>query len=185
MENVWTRIKNWLGQHIPDMDIHLLPGADEKTITETENTLGVSFTNDIKEFYRLHNGQHDQATPMVGEWQILSLQSMVQNWKRMKSLYDAGKLHSDEVLTLSGPVRSCWWNPKWIGFASNGLGDCFCLDFDPPANGKKGQVVSFRHKIAKREVLAASVQEWMELFLSDLKKGKYRIEDDELVRVKA
>lgn len=165
MENVWTRIENWLEEHVPDMDVHLLPGADDKTIREAELALGVSFTNDIKACYLFHNGQHEQATPIAGEWLIFSLQSMVQNWRRMKELYDAGKLHSDESIILSGPVRSSWWNPKWIGFASNGGGDLFCLDFDPPAGGKKGQVVTFHHKTPKREVLAASLQEWLETFL--------------------
>ncbi len=185
MQNIWTRIETWLKQHVPEMAVNLLPGAVDTEIKEAETALGVTFTNDFKACYRIHNGQHELATPMVGEWQLLSLQDMVLDWKRMKELYDAGKLNSDETITLSGPVRADWWNPKWIGFATNGGGDLFCLDFDPASGGKKGQVVTFWHMTPNREVLASSLQEWLENFFNDLKKGKYRIEDDELVRVKA
>ncbi len=180
MQAIWMQIENWLKEKAPEMSNALLPGATDKEILAAEKAMGISFPEEVRQSFRIHNGQDGRATPLVGEWQLLTLRNMVSQWKVMKKLVDKGKFADAEVKTV-GPVRADWYNVKWIPFAYNGAGDFQCLDLDPPPKGKTGQIVSFWHMREEREKLANSFEDWLQGFADDLKKGKYKLKDGELV----
>src|SRR2546421_31964 len=144
MQTVWKRIESWLNGNAPEILSDLLPGATGKKLRSTEKILGVEFPDDVKSSYRIHDGQQGQSSPLMGEWQLLSLEDMVSQWKIMKDLVDAGKF--DNVTSAPvGPVRADWWNLKWIPIAYNGAGDFYCLDLNPAPKGSIGQIISFWH----------------------------------------
>lgn len=180
METIWKQIESWLEKNAPEMLNTLLPGATDKEILAAEKAMGIEFPEEVKESYRLHNGQDGRATPLMGEWQLLSLKNMVSQWKVMKKLVDKGKFDDAEVKTV-GPVRADWYNLKWIPLAYNGAGDFQCLDLDPPPKGKAGQIISFWHMKDERKELANSYKAWLKGFANDLKKGKYKVKEEGLV----
>lgn len=182
MEKLWQRIEAWLEEHAPRTLRDLNKGATAKGIAAAEKLMGVKFPEDVKDSYRLHDGQIGGA-PLMDEWQLLSLKVMTRKWKMLKQLYDAGKFEESKV-KAKGPVKAEWWNPKWIPVGFNGAGDFYCLDFDPAPKGKEGQLISFWHVDDRREVVAKGFREWMKEYADDLKAGSYSVKDEAVDRRK-
>src|SRR4051794_5295392 len=59
MQTLWGRIEAWLDAHVPGGADILAPGATSEEITDAERFLGVSFPEDVRDSFRLHDGQSD------------------------------------------------------------------------------------------------------------------------------
>ena len=57
MQDIWDRIDNWLLANAPEVLLTLQSGATNEQIRKTEEYLSVSFPEDIKASYLIHNGQ--------------------------------------------------------------------------------------------------------------------------------
>ncbi|SRR5258708_25640677 len=180
MQTTWKRIESWLAANAPKILNDLLPGATDEQFRSAEKLLGVEFPDDVKTSYNIHNGQQGLTAPLIGEWQLLSLKDIVSQWEIMKDLFDAGKFNN-VTSTPIGPIKTDWWNVKWIPVAYNGAGDLYCLDLDPALGGDVGQIISFWHMEDRRERLAKNFQEWLQGFADDLEDGKYKLEKGRLV----
>src|SRR5260370_30045776 len=56
MQTIWKRIEDSLNIHAPELTSLLQAGASEEDIQHTETLLNVTFPEDIKAYYRIHNG---------------------------------------------------------------------------------------------------------------------------------
>jgi len=180
MEKIWNRIDSWLQANLPEIYSDLLPGATEEEIRLAEEHMGVYFPEDVKISYRIHNGQIGDESPLLGEWELLSLEDMINQWNIMKKLFDAGKFTNIASKPI-GPVRADWWNIKWVPVAYNGAGDLYCLDLAPASGGEVGQIISFWHMDEKRERLASNFRNWLHRYADDIENGKYKVENGKLV----
>ena len=86
MRNIWARIENWLSTNAPEMIDELLPGASDQEIYQAEKSLGIQFPKDVKESYRIHNGQNESIDNLVLGHQLLSLKEIIRVWKVWKDL---------------------------------------------------------------------------------------------------
>ena len=93
MRAIWTRIENWLANNAPKLLRNLNPGATDEEIASTEEFLGISFPDNFKDSYRIHNGQRSYIeTPdeqqidycLMGMWQLLSLDRIKDEWSCWK-----------------------------------------------------------------------------------------------------
>ncbi len=181
IENIWKQIEAWLQANAPEVLAKLLPGATPKDIEAAEHALKTKFPAEMTPSYLIHDGQDDFAAPVMGEWELLSLQNMEKAWKTNSQLLETGGLGKNRGDPV-GPVRPVFWDPQWIPVARDGAGDLVCVDMHPAEGGKSGQIINFWHADTKREVIAGSYGAWLDQFAQDLKAGKYRLEDDGLVR---
>ncbi|MBN2534841.1 MAG: SMI1/KNR4 family protein [Spirochaetales bacterium] len=184
MQDIWDRIESWLKKEAPGVNVRLLPGAADNEIHVLEEFLHITFPDDVKASFKIHNGQHDLAVPLIGDWQLFSLIGVERDWKLMKKMYDKGDF-SGPGAAATGNVRPEWWIPGWIAVASNGAGDLLCLDMDPAPGGRAGQIVTFWHMDSKRAVLAESFREWLLMFARDLENGQYRVENGSLIHAES
>ena len=108
MQLIWTRIENWLADNAPEILENLNPGATEEEIKRTEEFLGISFPEDVKDSDRIHNGQKSYFdTPDRQQWDyclidyrhLLSLDRIKHEWSIWKELLDTGGL-GDNYMTL-------------------------------------------------------------------------------------
>jgi cell wall assembly regulator SMI1 len=180
MKAVWNRIENWLDKNSPAMKEGLMPGATEDQILAFEELVGVKFPGNVRESMLIHDGQSDLANPLLGQWQLFTIEYAMQDWKLMKELYDQGKLAAPAQ--ADGLVKAQWWNPLWIEVANNGGGDLICIDCDPAPGGNFGQVLIFWHMSPERKVIAPDFKTWLTTFADDLEQGKYTLEYDQLVK---
>jgi len=177
MRKTWDVIERWLHEHAAGVNVRLNQGADAASIAAAEKAFGVKLPAEIKQSYKVHDGQNGLATPLVEDWQLLSLDDAVKQWRAMEKLVGQG-VFKDAQGKPQGPVKPEWYDLKWIPFAFNGAGDFLCVDLDPPAGGKRGQVVAFFHVDDRRPVLAPGFKAWLEGLAEHFQRGRYAVHDD-------
>lgn len=188
MKTIWDRIHVWLSANAPDVLESLAPGATDEDFRTAEEAMGVTFPDDVRASYRIHNGQRPvlvnvtywpglRTEPgfLYGDpW--LSLRGMVRSWEMLYSL--RGEF-SEVSGSPVGPVRSNWWHPKWLPVTLHGGGgDYHCLDLAPKSRGKVGQVIRWYHDNAYRGVVGKTFTEWLAAFARDLERGQYTTAPD-------
>jgi cell wall assembly regulator SMI1 len=184
MRDVWQHIDKWLRVNAPQVLDTLQAGASEEEIRETEKFLSVEFPAEVKDSYRIRNGQSRGDVGFINGLEFLSLARMREEWAVWKDLLDSGGFEGFES-EPEKQVRTDWWNPKWIPLTSDWGGNYECLDLAPTEEGEVGQIISMWHDEAKRQVLADSFRGWLEQFANDLEAGRYVLaeEYDSLVSI--
>lgn len=180
IQQIWTRIETWLAANAPDTFATLSPGATGAALAEAEAYMGVTFPADVRESYRIHNGQTSDDEGYAGlmeSKEFLSLSRIRGEWAIWKELLDGGIFAG----TFSAPppgVKGDWWNPAWIPITSDGGGNHDCLDLDPAPGGEAGQIIAMWHDDSVRPILAPSFTAWLARFADDLEAGEYVLSDE-------
>lgn len=181
MREVWTRLERWLEANARPMLGDLRPPAQRNKVVDVGVKLGVTFPEDFVDSYLIHDGQVEGSAPLVRSWELLSLDKIVSEARHLRDSWAKAPL-PENVGDPDGPVKPLWWSDKWIPFGSNSEGDYACLDFDPDPGGQVGQIISYRHDDSSRKRTAPSLKAWLESYADELEKGKYRYEDDMLIK---
>lgn len=183
MEKIWKKIEAWLEENAPDTLADLRPGASESDVKKAEKAFSARLPEDMLASYAVHDGARGGSAPLFGDYTLLSLEAAVKEWKTLKKLSSAGVFEF-----MSGKpaprVKPDWWNPRWIPVASNSSGDFLCADLDPARSGKSGQIISFLHADAARELVAKDFKSWLTGFAKDLEAGKYKVKGGYLTKSK-
>lgn len=181
IEILWQRIESWMRTHAPYAWQMLLPGASETDIHQTECILGVTFPEDFKSSYRLHNGGY--TINLITEMQIRPLEKIISDWQIFKEIKEVGTwddcipYYFTENVILSewqnGSIQPNWWNSLWIPFGKDRAGNFCCLDLAPASGGHIGQVIDWDHEAGPSRVLASHFLETLSIFANDLEASKY------------
>jgi cell wall assembly regulator SMI1 len=160
MKQIWERIHTWLRQQAPAVLDSLRKGAAEETLRAAEEAMGVTLPADIRESYRIHDGQaagaHGFAPGLVEGLELLSLEEAVAEWGRRIQRLAEGSDHG---------VPS--WHPAWVPLLRGGNEGAF-LDLSGPG----APVLAW----ARNETpfpIAQSFTGLMEAFAEDLEAGVY------------
>jgi cell wall assembly regulator SMI1 len=199
LEEDWDRIHTWLEAHCPIVLASFGPPATDEQFREAERVMGIELPEEVKEVYRVHDGQRIIPTPvsywpdlkcipafLYGEdW--LGLEDMAQRWRMMKGLLDGGTFAGIRG-EPRGPIRSDWWNPRWLPLTEDHSGYMRCLDLAPKSRGHVGQVIFWCHDSPERGVLARSLPVWIAQFADALERGEFTTVPDKhgpgLIRVR-
>lgn len=181
MEEIWGRIDSWLDSNAPLILKDLSPGASEDKIAEVESTLGIKMTDTLRQSFIIHDGQLGDRYPLLGDWNLLSLDDALEEWEVMRELYQSGSLEG-EVEAAEG-VQPSWWNLKWLPIAGNGSGDFYCADFDPTELGTIGQIVEFLHVDTTRAKVADSLYDLLSNYAMSLENGLYKLRNNTLMKI--
>jgi len=178
IESSWKRICDWYTTNVPTREIVLNPSAEEAAIVHFEETLCLKLPDDVRDMYRLHDGTAESGVFPYG-YDMSSLEQVQKDWECWRDrvrggAFDGMKGHPD------GPIKSDWWNSKWIPITSNGCGDHDCIDLDPDDGGEPGQFIEFNHETGARRVSASSFGAWLSQFADGLIGGEYRYDEEEL-----
>jgi cell wall assembly regulator SMI1 len=175
----WKRIEDWIKGNAKGWK-PLKKAATDKQIQKAEADLDISFPDDLKEFFRRHNGS-DGFIPAAGcHYALMPLAEVVADAAMLAKLQAAGDFDSSKAKPDRG-VRKAWWHKRWIPLASNGGGDYYCLDLDPAGGGTAGQLIGFKHDAGERSLMSSSLRRWLFEFANDLESGGLRYEKGELM----
>jgi cell wall assembly regulator SMI1 len=161
----WASIDLWLAENAPDLLETFGEGADAQAIGAAEQALGIQFPADFKKSVEIRDGQSDITIGFVEASEFLSLERILDEWK-------------DCASEPTGPIKSDWWNPKWIPFTYDGSGNHLCLDLDPASGAEVGQVITMWHDDAERKVVAPSFQTWLHQVANSLQTGDLVFSDE-------
>jgi cell wall assembly regulator SMI1 len=167
------RIMAWYEANVAEERPTLSAGATEREISELETLIGMQLPNDVKQSYRLHNGNTDGSLFPYG-YHLLSIREVVKNWRMLvDAAADEDPAEMEEMIDVEGPVKKVWWHAKWIPITGNSGADFRFIDMDPAEGGKVGQVVYFNHEEGPKRLEAASWREYLSRFAEGLEKGEY------------
>ena len=176
IQTSWDKITRWFDANppaIPDDALELFGGATAREIKEAEQAMGMSLPEDVRESYRLHNGNRECQGLFIWGGGLFSLERMVEAWRTCAEYVRSGAFPGVENLPdPTGPVKKSWWNIKWIPIIDRGA-DYHVLDMDPAEGGHVGQVVQFFHETGADRVDAPSWQAYLSGYADGLEQGMY------------
>ncbi|MBD2037899.1 SMI1/KNR4 family protein [Leptolyngbya sp. FACHB-321] len=175
MRTTWERIDHWLAINAPQVLEQLNPGATAKEIAQTEAFWGISFPDDFKLSYRLHNGQDEDAYSLFPNLQFLPLESMIEMSETWQECTDENFSCAPE--DIAEGIWNGWWHPHWLPFTYESNGACECVDLAPAAGGTVGQVITVEWQEAGRWLVAPSFRAYLETFAEALERGAYRFSE--------
>jgi len=139
--------------------VTLSKGASEKAIAAAEKALGQKFPDEVKSFYRKYDGSEDDFA--IEGRELLSLERIVSEWTIWKDLLDKGTFEDNDHGEPGKGVQQKWWIPEWIPVTYDGSGNHHVLDLAPGKGGVHGQILSFWHDEASRNVVGKSFLAWL------------------------
>jgi cell wall assembly regulator SMI1 len=176
MKRIWDRIHVWLAEHAPVVLASLRPGASEEAIRAAERAMKVSFPEEVKAAYRIHDGQDDNyhACDLLSGGRWNSLERMLRNWHMLKEM-SAGLKPGREP---KGTTRTDWWHPAWIPIVDSGDVDYRLLDLVPGPKGSVGQILYWwsgesSNSSRQRDIEAVSFERLLAEFANELEAGKW------------
>lgn len=145
--------------------LNLQSGATEEDFQLLERTLGVKLPEELKSFYRIHNGQvwRMGSSGFIRNLTLSPISGIIENWTFLQEEFDPDDLEAE----IDIEIKPYLWNPKWIPIASNGGGDYLCIDTDPSEAGVVGQVLYFWHDWGRRSVEGKSLFAFIEICLAE------------------
>jgi len=170
VETVWRRIERWLEANAPVVLENLRPGCTPAEIATIEAALGITFPEDVRASYLIHDGQASRGGGLFGAWEFLSLARIRDEWQIWKDGYDNGAFDDSES-EPEGPIRAEWWHPQWIPVTHDHGGNHYCLDLAPSPGGTVGQIITMWHDDASREVVARDFTAWLQEVADGLESG--------------
>lgn len=136
MEPTLSNLEKLFGT-IEGAEEELLPPASDAQIDNVEEQLGVKFPQDLRTFYKWHNGCTGILF-LFGEYRFYSLDEVVRIYQ---ANIDATSEDDFEIFDDSDAVKECYANTKWIPIGDNGGNTTVLLDLDPGTGGTLGQMI--------------------------------------------
>lgn len=174
--NTLTAIKALLANEYPELNVSLNPPATEADITRLETTTGLALPDELKQLYRLHNGESGNAGLFFG-LPFISIDEALAEWKNWESL--AGSTASLDTSIVSVPanhIKEQYVNTRYLPISKDYGGNNIGIDLDPGPDGVSGQVINFGRDEDTRFVIAPSLAGFMEFILHHVKNGNYTFE---------
>jgi len=200
MSRLETALTAWIAFHAQlgvDVDAFFLPPASEAQIAEVEEQIGYRLPEDLRELYKITNGQwntydgdssvldvdRDQRwAPLFGNYDFLPLHEALEKYqfylesytseKEFNKKYYAANPDKTYVPTVwevreGDSVDEAGWNPSWFTFAGSDA-NTYSVDLSPPHGGNPGQVVLHGADEWILQVVGHSITDMMEQAVTHL-----------------
>jgi cell wall assembly regulator SMI1 len=179
MKPIWDRIYVWLAANAPVVIDGLRPGASDEQIRQTERALGVTFPEDVRAAYRMHDGQSEDTSSFEGfGW--APLERAMALWHHLKEGLDAGAIQPGPPRVPLDEVHDLYWNAAWVPLTEDGNGNHHFLDLTPAG---RGRILRYSEWCQTRwSVAAPSFRDWLAGFAAELECGIYVVEPYGLYR---
>ncbi|MGF7047822.1 cell wall assembly regulator SMI1 [Paenibacillus sp. DS2015] len=166
-ESLWQRIIEKGTSQKEDFkeSLNLQPSAKDEDFQLIESMLNVTLPEEMKSFYRIHNGQNWKVGghSFIRNLTLSPISQIIDNW-----LFLQEEFEPDDLELSSGfEIKPFLWNSKWIPIADNGGGDYLCLDTDPSEVGVAGQVLYCWHDWGMRSIEAKSLYEFIDICIEE------------------
>jgi len=168
-----TVLSAWIAFHAElgvDIEAFLLPPATEAQIVEVEEKIGYRLPEDLRELYKIANGQwnmfddnsdlidvdnNQRWAPLFGNYDFMPLEKALRQYEFYLDSYTSEKdfnakyykANPDKTyeptvweVRIGDAVDEAGWNPNWFTFAGSDA-NSLSVDMAPPRGGSPGQVV--------------------------------------------
>ncbi|MFP4973978.1 SMI1/KNR4 family protein [Paenibacillus sp. CN-4] len=181
----WSAFVDAMNEREPKFAGYLNAPVKEEEIAEAEAQLGFPLPEDVKELYRIHNGQ-DHMYGIVYGLDFLGLQELCEKWVGWKALIESegpdgmAELGKACTSTPTGAIKTVYANPHWLPLFYDGAGNAVGIDLDPDHAGTYGQIINFGRDEEQKVVLAPNLAAFIPRYLTGLvNEAEIEDEDDE------
>ncbi|MBY9081814.1 SMI1/KNR4 family protein [Paenibacillus sp. HN-1] len=182
---VWSAFVHAMSEQERRFPEFLNEPATEEELLEAEQQLGFPFPEEVKELYRIHNGQNHRYGIVFGLY-FLSLTELCRKHKDWKELIDSegpeGLAELGELCTSTPPgtIKTVYANLRWIPLFYDGSGNAVGVDLDPGEHGSIGQIINFGRDEDNKLVLAPNLAAFIPRYLMALAdEVEIEAEDDD------
>jgi cell wall assembly regulator SMI1 len=163
-------------------------GVTDAALDELEETLGIELPDDVRQFYKLVNGDDPNEAssgifPSVDDYDPmaygpLAISQLQREWEIQNELLEGGDFEGCEPDEVDSGILNECWNAGWIPFAGNGGGDLYCIDMVPGEGGTVGQMISHNHETCDHKLLANSFGDYLAKLAERLESGELSFRDE-------
>ena len=168
--------QSWVSQFAPSVVFR--PPAKPGAIDSFREISDLSLPEDLCQFLQVTDGETRTSAGMIGNWRLMPIAEIQAAWGLLDKLTEKGAF-IDQKPESSPYLHKGWWHPKWVPVVTNDDGDYFCLDTDPPAPSRFGQVILYLQNQPQRPLIAGSLSAWFERIARDLAAGLYSFDPGE------
>ncbi|WP_017812039.1 SMI1/KNR4 family protein [Paenibacillus shenyangensis] len=180
MIGTWIEeIKSILRPELNSLEDFLLPPAGDVEIAQAEQAMGVTFPDELRQLYHIHNGESRNGPGLFFGLQFLSLDDMVSEWKIWSDLQPQYQELGDHYSIPSGWIKEQYINKGWIPFCHDGGGNHLGIDLDPAEKGITGQIINFGRDEEMKHVIAPSLGAFIHFMRDTVREGNYTVVEEE------
>jgi cell wall assembly regulator SMI1 len=178
----WKRLKLWSAVHLPQTAGGDSRPASDEQIREFEAAIVGKLPKDVRDSYRVYNGQCAGPGIVYG-LAVEALRDSLHQWKTWvkgyeSNLKDGSAAELDEGCS-SFPadfVRPVYYDAGWVPLTYDSSGNHIGVDLNPGPKGKRGQVIVFGRDDEFHTVLALSWGQFLTDLADELEAGNYRLD---------
>jgi cell wall assembly regulator SMI1 len=178
----WKRLKKWSVSKLPETDESDSPPASAKELQDFETAIGADLPKDVRDSYRVYNGQCAGLGIVYG-LEVVSLRESLSHWKTWVKGYEkclkdntASSLDEDCSSFPDGFVRPVYFDPGWVPLTYDSGGNHIGVDLNPGPKGTRGQVIVFGRDDEFHTVLALSWGQFLTDLADELESGNYQLD---------
>lgn len=186
MQSTIQRLTSTLERLDPPINPRFHAPATDEEIRSAEESLGLTFPADLKDFLLCYNGQDfftseneygDPLIPMMQQpangqgyshYWLAGTNDIVEKTVYYRDDFDC---FVEEHFETIGPVR---YHDKFIVFTNTENADCLVIDLLPEPGGTVGQVVLFSTQPTQLIVVANSLQQFLQIVADGYASGRFR-----------
>lgn len=167
MEALLARLEKWLQANRAEFFETLGPGVTDAVLDDLEYRLDAKLPQDFRALYKWRNGQMTEGFGFYASYSLMPVDFIIDAWEG-----DYAKLAD---LTAEG--REFVANdPNWVPFLHSG-GSYLTIDLTGVQDGKPGQVIDDEQP-SQYFILAPSVEQWLETFVTSLELGYWSSDEE-------
>lgn len=173
---LFERLEGWLANHAPGIYAGLTPGASDAELDELETLTGHALPADYRALYRRH-ADWGRALRLTH----LPLSGVQREWLLWESLAHDDFATSEQGHSShpAGAITLRYVNLGWLPFLTDHGGNSVGIDLAPGPQGMSGQVITFGRDEREKYVLAASLAEFLGVYLERLEAGRVKVIDED------
>ncbi len=182
VKTAWKRLKRWSASNLPQTTGDDNPPAAEERLREFEGKIGVRLPKDVRDSYRIYNGQCAGPGIVYG-LPIESLRNCLIHWRAWvkgseRNLKGGSNADLDSACSSfpAAFVRPVYFDPRWIPLTYDSGGNHIGVDLHPGPKGTHGQVIVFGRDDEFHTVLALSWGQFLTDLADELEAGNYRLD---------
>ncbi|MGG4144368.1 SMI1/KNR4 family protein [Paenibacillus algorifonticola] len=172
-------IKELLKEVLPELAASLNGPATEAEIAQVESRLGLSFPDELRSLYLLHNGEESEGPGLFMGLRFLSLDELASEWQVWADLEADFGEESGHYSVPLGWIEERYINRGWLPISEDGGGNHLGVDMAPAPSGVTGQIINFGRDEETKYVIALTLGELLKFIRDTVKEGQFSINREE------
>ena len=179
LETLWNEWINAIEKVIPKYNryFNLKHGIQTEDIENLKNYTKIEIPEILINFYKVHNVYWDAVSSAfqfnINDWgyDLLPFEKIYDEWEGITQFNTEENLPKTTYPNYNEQIKiNDYTNPKWIPFAEGRNGDYLLIDLDPSPTGKLGQIIELQNESWKRNVIANSLEDLIQITIKQLQE---------------